>query len=346
MARSILASTLFLLTLLLTSVTSTRAASNSTQYPSDPYLDPRNDPCNALGYIANNALTAIAFGLVLLVALVQTYQIIYKGGKWMLPMVLGEYSTSQSHAFYVIGFGFRFAQHYNPDSLGIYIAEYLMIVLSPCFFVATNYVLLGRLAREIDCVRRVLVPVRRLTLIFVLSDVTTFVIQAAGASITTSSVYSSALTGLHIFLAGLVLQLASLCLFCVIYARFLYKVHAEEPAIWMRDSKQHWNNDWRTLATAAAISCICILIRSGYRVAEIAQGFHGALASSEEAFYLGDTLPLFVAIVIYVPFWPGRFIIGKLAPSVNESQNGQELLYSRGTSGYNREVPTAVLDDY
>jgi len=25
-------------------------------------------------------------------------------------------------------------------------------------------------------------------------------------------------------------------------------------------------------------------------------------------FYLLDTLPLFVAIAVYVPFWPGRFI--------------------------------------
>ncbi|KAG1851292.1 RTA1-like protein [Suillus subalutaceus] len=266
MARSILASTLFFLTLLLTYVTSARAASNSTQCPSDPYLDPRNDPCNALGYIANNTPTAIAF-------------------------------------VYVIGFEFRFALHYNPDSLGIYIAEYLMIVLSPCFFIATNYVLLGRLAREIDCVHRVLIPVRRLTLIFVLSD-------AAGASITTSTVYSSALTGFHVFLAGLVFQLASVGSFCVIYARFLYKVHAEEPAIWMQDSKQQWNG------------------------------------SSETAFYVGDTLPLFVVIVIYVPFWPGRFITAKLAPSVNELQNGRDLSLSRGILGYNHEVPSAVLDDY
>lgn len=253
-------------------------------------------------------------------------------------MVVGEY-------IYVIGFGFRFALHYNPDSLGIYIAEYLMIVLSPCFFIAANYVLLGRLAKEIGCVDHVLLPVRRLTLIFVLSDVTTFVIQAVGASMTTSTVYNSALTGLHIFLAGLVLQLASFIFFCVIYARFLYKVHAEEQAVWMQDSKQHWNSDWRTLAAAMAISSIGILIRSCYRVAEVAQGFHGSLGSSEAAFYLGDTLPLFVAIVIYVPFWPGRFITARLAPSVNESQDGQELSSSRSTSGYNREAPTA-LDDY
>lgn len=339
MAHSILASILFPLTLLLTHVTSARAASNSTQCPSDPYQDPRNDPCNALGYIANNTLTGVAFGFVLLIAFIQTYRIIYKGARWMLPMVVGEY-------IYVIGFGFRFALHYNPDSLGIYIAEYLMIVLSPCFFIAANYVLLGRLAKEIGCVDHVLLPVRRLTLIFVLSDVTTFVIQAVGASMTTSTVYNSALTGLHIFLAGLVLQLASFIFFCVIYARFLYKVHAEEQAVWMQDSKQHWNSDWRTLAAAMAISSIGILIRSCYRVAEVAQGFHGSLGSSEAAFYLGDTLPLFVAIVIYVPFWPGRFITARLAPSVNESQDGQELSSSRSTSGYNREAPTVMLDDH
>lgn len=339
MAHFILANILFPLTLLLTYVTSARAASNSTQCPSDPYQDPRNDPCNALGYIANNTLTGVAFGFVLLIAFIQTFRIIYKGARWMLPMVVGEY-------IYVIGFGFRFALHYNPDSLGIYIAEYLMIVLSPCFFIAANYVLLGRLAREIACVHQVLLPARRLTLIFVLSDVTTFVIQAVGASMTTSTVYNTALTGLHIFLAGLVLQLASLIFFCAIYARFLYKVHAEEQVMWMRDSKQHWISDWRTLAAAMAVSCISILIRSCYRVAETAQGFHGSLSSSEAAFYLGDTLPLCVAIVIYVPFWPGRFITAKLAPSVNESQNGQELSSSLSTSGYNREGPTAMLDDY
>jgi hypothetical protein len=35
---------------------------------------------------------------VLLIVLVQTYQIIYNGGKFMLAMVVGEYSTSQSFA--------------------------------------------------------------------------------------------------------------------------------------------------------------------------------------------------------------------------------------------------------
>ncbi|KAG2042371.1 RTA1-domain-containing protein [Suillus americanus] len=315
MAGPTLANTLFLLTLL---VTSAQAATNSVTCPSDPYLDPRNDPCNGLGYIANNSLTAVAFVYVLLVVLIQTYQIIYNGGKFMLSMVIGEYSTSQSFAFflfflmmvvvYALGFAFRFAVHHSPDSLGIFITEDLMIVLSPCFFIAANYTLLGRLAGEIDCAHHVLLPVRRLTLIFVLSDLTTFVIQATGASMTTSKVQSSASLGLHIFLVGLIMQLVSFVFFCAIYARFLYRVYTEEQDVCMRDLKQPWHNDWRTLAAALAVSCIGLLIRSFYRVVEASQGFRGNLSTSEAAFYLGDTIPICLAIVVYVPFWPGRFI--------------------------------------
>ncbi|KAG1872668.1 RTA1-domain-containing protein [Suillus tomentosus] len=297
MAGPILASTLFLLAL----VTSAQAATKSVTCPSDPYLDPRNDPCNGLGYIANNALTAVAFGYVLLVVLIQTYQVIFNGGKFMLSMVIGAY-------VYAIGFAFRFALHHSPDSLGIFISEDLMIVLSPCFFIAANYTLLGRLAGEIDCAHHVLLPVKRLTLIFVLSDVTTFVIQAGGASLTTSKVQSSASTGLHIFLIGLIMQLVSFVFFCAIYARFLYRVYTEEQDVCMRDSKQPWYNDWRTLAAALSVSSIGLLIRSFYRVVEASQGFRGNLSTSEAAFYLGDTIPICLAIVVYVPFWPGRFI--------------------------------------
>lgn len=45
-----------------------------------------------------------------------------------------------------------------------------------------------------------------------------------------------------------------------------------------------------------------------YRTIEISQGFGGHLATTEAFFYALDTLPLWVAVAVYVPFWPGRFI--------------------------------------
>jgi len=45
-----------------------------------------------------------------------------------------------------------------------------------------------------------------------------------------------------------------------------------------------------------------------YRTIELSEGFGGKLTRSEPFFYGLDTLPLFIAIVVFVPFWPGRFI--------------------------------------
>ncbi|KAF7292330.1 RTA1-domain-containing protein [Mycena chlorophos] len=312
--------------------------------PADPFLDPQNDPYNPLRYIASNVLTAIAFwrihlvvdafrlyvlpllidgqlnafqALVMVVALTQTWMVRKWGAKFMLSMVIGCYT-------FAFGIGTRFGLHTHPESKGIYIIEYLFVVLSPCAFIASEYVLLGRLARYLRCDSLLLVPPRRITIVFISSDITTFLIQAAGGSVSiASNTPSVAINGSHvyccfkvffclihaqIFLAGLVLQMASFLTFTSIFLVFMYRVRTREPAIWTMDKDKNWQKDWRTLAGAMSFSFLGILIRSGYRVAELSQGYIGHLATTESFFYGLDTLPLFIAISTYVVFWPGRFI--------------------------------------
>ncbi|KAH7917425.1 RTA1-domain-containing protein [Leucogyrophana mollusca] len=297
---------LFLVSFLLCLATLSRAQNDtSSGPPADPFLDPKDDPYNPLKYIASNTLTGIAFALVLTVALIHTFYMKRYGAIWMAVMVVGEYT-------YVAGFGARFGLHYHPDSNGIYIAEYLLVVLSPCAFIAADYILLGRLSRHIRCTQHVLVPAHRLTVIFVSSDVTTFLIQAAGGVLNISQNVNTALMGSRIFFAGLILQLVSFLSFSCITAWFVYKVHREEPAVWTQDAHRAWYRDWRALAGALLVSCVAILVRSGYRVAELAQGLDdgvaGYLTTTEAYFYGLDALPLFTAISVYVFFWPGRFI--------------------------------------
>lgn len=83
-----------------------------------------------------------------------------------------------------------------PESKGLYIGEYLLVVLSvrlpilpsfvpfslyiprqPCAFIAADYILLGRLARHLNMDQHLLVKPRFITRIFIASDVTTFLIQ-------------------------------------------------------------------------------------------------------------------------------------------------------------------------
>ncbi|PPQ98523.1 hypothetical protein CVT24_004014 [Panaeolus cyanescens] len=146
----------------------------------DPFLDPKNDPYNPLKYIASNTLTGIAVALVLVTAILQSICIWRWGAKWMLSMTIGAY-------FFTLGLSFRFGLHVHPQSKGIYIVEYLFVVLSPCAFIAADYVLLGRLAKHLEADAYLLVNSRRITIVFISSDVTTFLIQAIGGSMTASA---------------------------------------------------------------------------------------------------------------------------------------------------------------
>jgi len=270
----------------------------------DPFIDPRHDPYNPLKYIASNTLTAIAFSLVLIVGIIQTWFIKKWGAKWMMSMTIGAY-------FFALGISIRFGLHIHPQSKGLYIVEYLFIVLSPCAFIAADYVLLGRLAKHLNADKHLLVTSRRITTVFVSSDITTFLIQAIGGAMSVSANDTDrALAGSRVFLAGLAAQLLSFLCFSFIYLVFLYRVRRHEPETWEMDNNKRWYNSWLALAVAMFVSCIGILIRSGFRVVELSEGFQGRLTTSEPLFYALDTLPLFVAISVYIPFWPGRFIHG------------------------------------
>ena len=51
------------------------------------------------------------------------------------------------------------------------------IFYQPCAFIAANYVLLGRIAKFLACTEYIPLPINKITLIFVISDVNTFLIQ-------------------------------------------------------------------------------------------------------------------------------------------------------------------------
>ncbi|KAJ6490400.1 RTA1-like protein [Mycena vitilis] len=300
------------------------AVKDTRPHPADPFADPANDPFNPLRYIASDVLTAIAFALIILVALIQSWFIHKWGAKFMLSMVIGAYT-------FAFGIGTRFGLHTHPESKGIYIIEYLFVVLSPCAFIASEYVLLGRLARFLSCDKHLMVSPRRITIVFISSDITTFLVQAAGGSVSISSdTLNLAKVGSNIFLAGLVMQLASFLTFTCIFGVFMHRVHTQEPEVWAMHSGKKWHQDWRALAGAMTFSFVGILIRSGYRVAELSQGYVGHLATTESYFYGLDTLPLFIAIAIYVFFWPGR-IIGDGTPTT--------MIHAKEESSINSDPP-------
>ncbi|GAA5821316.1 hypothetical protein JCM11251_004567 [Rhodosporidiobolus azoricus] len=242
-----------------------------------------------------------------------------------------------------LGFVLRLAYHYSPYTLALYAVQLLFLLLSPCAFLATNYVLLKHLAVSMgeDVVKNCLfLPIRFIVKFFVWVDVITFLIQAAGGGASAGG-GKIAEVGPHIALAGLIVQLVSFGLFMVLLVVFAFRVRSRfphlgspVPAFSFRNYsmfKTDLVNDWRVLFWALLISSIGIMVRCVFRTIEYAQGYSGYLLVHEVYFYVLDALPLFLAMSLYAWLWPTRVVEGASRNAMIAS--GLESSYTIGRYG-------------
>ncbi|GAA5929057.1 RTA1 domain-containing protein [Sporobolomyces koalae] len=212
-----------------------------------------------------------------------------------------------------LGFILRLAYRNALYSVGVYAIMTLFLLLSPCAFLATNYVLLTRLARSLQAEDALFIRASWVVKIFVWADVVTFLLQGAGGGLSSSP--SSADLGHKISLVGLALQLVSYGLFCALLIVFRIRARPQLPGVRTHLSRQDsWNTfstsplgRWHVLWTMLVLSSIAIIIRSVFRLVEYSQGYSGYIPTHEGYFYLLDALPLWLGMTLYSIVWPSRF---------------------------------------
>ncbi|KAJ6540732.1 RTA1 like protein-domain-containing protein [Mycena capillaripes] len=251
----------------------------------------------------------VLYGLSGIFHWIQLFRI--SGSRWMLPLPIGMISMAA-------GFAVRILVHHSPTSLGLNIATTLLILLSPCLYLALDYMILGRLAGLFgpDIAKKtMLIAPTRVATIFVWSDVGTFLIQAIGGSMTTSSKIDTINLGNKIVIVGLGVQLASFGLFTTLIVVFGLRVRKLFPHVWRATGNQDFSPfskepvaDWHILYYTLCLSCVAILIRSIFRMAEFIQGHKGYISTHEAFFYCFDALPLWIAMTLYCSVWPPRFL--------------------------------------
>jgi len=138
---------------------------------------------------------------------------------------------------------------------------------------AGDYVLLGRLCRHLKTGSLLIVlSPRRITRIFVVSDITTFLIQALGRSLTTIDNVNTVLTGSHISVRWASTAIGQLCLPRMRLSHIAYEsIQKKEGVGDVKGIFRRWKamvrrdlsvvRDWR--ACALVLSCIGILDGSG-----------------------------------------------------------------------------------
>ncbi|KAF3907676.1 hypothetical protein AA313_de0206926 [Arthrobotrys entomopaga] len=188
---------------------------------------------------------------------------------------------------------------------GLYIAQFVLVVLAPLFTAAGDYIILGRLLERVlpggKRAKALGLPARYITWIFVTSDLVSFVMQGMGAAIISANTDgrnpAAQERGTHIIMAGLAIQIAFFSFFIAAVIRFDTKTRQSHPDV-----------KWRRLVHCLYVSCTLILIRSIYRTVEFAEGWNGYLMGHEVYFYVLEALPMLPCLVIFNIFHPSKYL--------------------------------------
>lgn len=176
---------------------------------------------------------------------------------------------------------------------------------------------------------------RLFKIIFVTSDVITFLIQAAGGGLQTSNGNQQRKLGDKIFLAGVSAQGASYLLFAFVTLVAHVRLIRQDPKRFSPLNISFTGNPTVLLLDLVYVSSVGIIIRSVYRIVENAMGYGGYLYTHEVFTLTLDALPLIIATGVWAIFWPGT-LLQRIRAEANEG-DGPEF----GDKNIGRQENTA-----
>jgi hypothetical protein len=182
-----------------------------------------------------------------------------------------------------------------------YIIQSFFPLVAPALFAATIYMTLGRIMRSVRGEHHSIIKITRLTKVFVCGDVAAFLIQGGSSGLMFNQ--STASIGGDLVLVGLILQIVSFGLFfvcAVIWDQRMKKAPTQES--------YHTDAPWKATLNMLYVVSILIFARSIFRCVEYGQGQSGYSFGHEWTNYIFDSVPMFVATVIFFWYYPSRLV--------------------------------------
>uniref|UniRef100_L2G970 Rta1 domain-containing protein n=1 Tax=Colletotrichum fructicola (strain Nara gc5) TaxID=1213859 RepID=L2G970_COLFN len=188
----------------------------------------------------------------------------------------------------IAGYLGRFLSSTDTGNLGFFMIQTLCLLVAPALFAASIYMVLGRLILYLQCAPLSPIKPSRLTKIFVVGDVLSFLVQVMGAGLLAQA--NSMNTGKTIILLGLAVQLIFFGLFVV--------------------SIRHIRG-WRGVMSVLYVASGLIFVRSLFRLVEYVEGNDGVLLSTEVYLYIFDALLMLGVVAVTAVFHPAKYVPGK-----------------------------------
>ncbi|KAL9087134.1 MAG: hypothetical protein Q9165_006785 [Trypethelium subeluteriae] len=233
-------------------------------------------------------------------------------------------------AWQTAAFVFRADSIHDPWKSGPYSAWFILILTGPLWINAYVYMVMGRMVWNFIPDKRLCkVKAWRFGLLFVILDITAFLVQLGGASIAAGASSgngnnntSKALLGLHVYMGGIGLQELFILGFAFVTIQFHRQLNQQPCTARRRAAFQLLYVTYATL--------ILITIRIVFRIVEYSSGLHSTIPNHEAYMYIFDSGPMWLALVLYLVFHPGRLMPGKESdfPSRKERKELSRMMKS------------------
>ena len=230
---------------------------------SSPYFCPASD--SVYGYRPSLPANIIFLVIFFLTLLVQTYQLIKWRTYWFsIAMILGL-------ACEILGYGGRLILYNNPFSFTGFMIQITTITFGPAFFSAAIYFTLARIVVYIGREYSRLSP-KAYYWVFIPCDLISLSLQGAGGGLSSTSSGGSKVA-VDVSIAGLSFQVITICVFiglavdvALSFRRGSRNSSTSTPAL---------SKEFKIFILFLSAAVILILIRCGYRIAELKGGYTG-----------------------------------------------------------------------
>ncbi|KAI9707846.1 MAG: hypothetical protein M1820_004452 [Bogoriella megaspora] len=246
-------------------------------------------------------------------------------------------------AWQAVAFIFRAIAIHKPYSDGPYTIYFILILTGPLWINAYVYMVMGRMVYNFIPDKRLCkIKAWRFGLLFVLLDITAFLVQLGGAAIASGNDSSpnTILLGLHIYMGGIGIQQLFILLFTFLAIKFHLQLLHQPPS-------PHRSRGLLLLYTLYAV-LLLITIRIIFRLIEYSSGLDSSIPNHEAYMYILDSAPMVIALVLFNIVHPGRIMKGKEAdfPSRKERKRLGRLMKEGNLGGARGDEELGVVGGY
>ncbi|KIO22638.1 hypothetical protein M407DRAFT_27826 [Tulasnella calospora MUT 4182] len=262
--------------------------------------DVRDD--SPYGYIPTLWICVLFVVLYSLTSAAHLGQATYYRMWWLFPtMVIGGVGE-------IIGWAGRTWSSRNYFSDNAFYMNICCTIIAPSFMTAAMFIMMGRIIGLVGEEYSRLRP-RTYSILFISADFAALVIQAVGGATAASADTSSGSeTGGNIMVAGIIVQMAAITIYCIIQGDYLWRVLTDRPvnsapsgAGTPRSDIEGVSNtvtlekeaasgrarltpNIKNMVLGLGIATVFVYIRSIYRTIELLGGWNGAVFVNERLF--------------------------------------------------------------